>query len=310
MPRSQAGATFSGAGAVIVPQNSHLVPDANANINTLLDNEGTIRPAGFDVVGRVDLKDYQQTSTGSLFVELTGTLLNQFDRFVVNGAAVLDGYLNIDIDGSFVPTLGQTFNIITATSVTGTFNHSTSQASRPASPSTSTTFPTPCSSKWSTRCFTPPTSTTTATSTQTDYLIWHGAFNLNQLGDANGDNRIRRRRLHALARPIRRSFRRRRRRTRRLIHPRTHLGFAILAGHCPARLGRLPPPQQYLVTIKPRPPVADGMSATGSASALLKFGWHRHSSASAVSHSTDEVGRMSVSAPRQKAISYSIPRGW
>ena len=41
---------------------------------------------------------------------------------------VLDGYLNIDIDEvspgvPFVPTLGQTFNIITGNSVVGEFDY-------------------------------------------------------------------------------------------------------------------------------------------------------------------------------------------
>jgi hypothetical protein len=70
-----------------------------ANINALLVNEGTLRPAGFNIVGTTTLHDYQQTNTGQLFVELIGTLLNPFDRFAVTGIAQVDGYLNIDIDG-------------------------------------------------------------------------------------------------------------------------------------------------------------------------------------------------------------------
>ncbi|HEY4232877.1 MAG TPA: hypothetical protein VGM76_05610 [Lacipirellulaceae bacterium] len=185
----QAGATFSGSGAVIVPQNSHLVADANANINTLLDNEGTIRPAGFDTVGRVDIKDYQQTNTGSLFVELTGTLLNQFDRFVVNGAAVLDGYLNIDIDGSFIPTLGQTFNIITATSVTGKFDHY-DVSGVPAGVTFHINYlSNAVQLQVVNAVFNSADFDHDGDVDQTDYIIWRGAFNLNQLGDANGDGK-------------------------------------------------------------------------------------------------------------------------
>ena len=36
----------------------------------------------------------------------------------------------------------------------------------------------------------------------TDYAIWKGAFNLNQLGDATGDNDLRCGRLHGVARPV------------------------------------------------------------------------------------------------------------
>ena len=88
----------------------------------LLDNQGAFRPSGFDTVGRVDLKDYQQASTGELFVELAGTGLNQFDRLVINGAALLDGSVDVDLEGGFVPVLGNTFNIIsTIAGVSGMF---------------------------------------------------------------------------------------------------------------------------------------------------------------------------------------------
>ena len=104
-----------------------MVADNLANIGTLLEMEGAFRPGNFDGIGRVSLFDYQQTNTGELFVELIGTGLNQFDRLVASGDVVLDGYLNIDIDEvspgvPFVPSLGQTFNIITGNSVSGTFD--------------------------------------------------------------------------------------------------------------------------------------------------------------------------------------------
>src|SRR5690606_35045684 len=96
--------------------------DNLADIGVLLDMQGTFRPGNFDGIGRVNLFDYQQEETGELFVELTGTALNAFDRLVASGDVVLDGYLNIDIDGGFVPALGNTFNIITGNTVTGTFD--------------------------------------------------------------------------------------------------------------------------------------------------------------------------------------------
>ena len=114
----EAGATFSGAGALVVPDGSHMVADNLADIGVLLDMQGALRPGNSEGIGRVDLFDYQQADTGELFVELTGTALNAFDRLVASGDVVLDGYLNIDIDEvspgvPFVPALGKTFNIIT-----------------------------------------------------------------------------------------------------------------------------------------------------------------------------------------------------
>jgi hypothetical protein len=108
------GATFSGSGALVVPAASNLVTNGNANVGVLLDLHGTLRPGGFDLMGRLDLPDYQQSSTATLFSEIAGTGLNQFDRLVINGAAQLDGVLVLDIDDGFVPTAGQSFNIISA----------------------------------------------------------------------------------------------------------------------------------------------------------------------------------------------------
>ena len=117
-----AGATFSGTGALIVPANSHLIPEPNANANVLLINDGTLRPNGFNTVGRVDVKDYQQGATGTLISELAGVGLNQFDRLIVNGNAVLNGTLDVDLEGGFVPALGNTFQILSVTAgLSGTF---------------------------------------------------------------------------------------------------------------------------------------------------------------------------------------------
>src|SRR4051812_164970 len=185
----KAGVTFSGSGAVIVPAGSHLVPEANANINALLVNQGTIRPAGFDIVGAVTLKDYQQTDSGQLFVELTGTLLNQIDRFAVTGVAQLDGYLNIDIDGGFVPALGNVFNIISAPGgVAGTFD-TVDVSGMPAGLTFHVTYlPTLVQLKVVSTSFFAADFDDDGDVDLTDYNIWRAAFNLNQLGDATGDN--------------------------------------------------------------------------------------------------------------------------
>jgi hypothetical protein len=174
---------------VIVPAGSHLVPEANANINALLVNQGTIRPAGFDTVGVVTLKDYQQMDSGQLFVELTGTLLNQFDRLTVFGVAQLDGYLNIDIDGAFVPALGNTFNIISAPGgVAGTFDM-VDVSGMPAGLTFHVTYlPTLVQLQVVNKPFFAADFDHDGDVDMTDYNIWRAAFNLNQLGDATGDN--------------------------------------------------------------------------------------------------------------------------
>jgi hypothetical protein len=185
----EAGATFNGAGAVIVPTGSHLITEPNANINTLLVNAGTVRPSGFNTVGREDLRDYQQTDTGLLEVELTGMFLNQFDRFIVNGMAQLDGSLNIDIDGAFVPALGNIFNIISATGgVAGTFD-TVDVSGMPAGLTFHINYlPTLVQLQVVNKPLFDADFDDDGDVDMTDYQIWRHAFQLNQLGDATGDN--------------------------------------------------------------------------------------------------------------------------
>ncbi|MBX3427295.1 MAG: hypothetical protein KF688_16575 [Pirellulales bacterium] len=189
--RIKAGATFGGTGAIVVPEGpNNLVLDPNANVNVLVDNAGTVYPGGFSGVGRVDLRDYQQRSTGRLFAEIEGTGLNQFDRLVVDGIAQLDGYLNVDIDGGFVPAVGNTFSIISATGgISGTFNQVDIQG-----------FPLGLTVKVN---YLPTIVQLEVVNTPlfsadfdkdgdvdaTDLTIWRNAYHLNQLGDATGDNK-------------------------------------------------------------------------------------------------------------------------
>jgi hypothetical protein len=184
----EAGATFSGTGAVIIPDGSHLVLDPNSIVNVLLVNQGAIRPGNFNGIGRADVKDFQQDDTGELFVEITGTALNQYDRLVVNGTAVLDGYLNIDIDGAFVPVLGNTFNIITATSLIGTFDYYDTSGMPAGLAYHINYLPNAVQLQVVNKPIFSADFDDDGDVDMTDYAIWKGAFNLNQLGDANGDN--------------------------------------------------------------------------------------------------------------------------
>ncbi|MEX2171044.1 MAG: hypothetical protein WD851_17120 [Pirellulales bacterium] len=189
----EAGAMFSGAGAIVVPDGSNIVADNLADIGVLLDMQGGFRPGNSGGIGRVELLDYQQGNTGDLFVELTGTSLNAFDRLVLSGDAVLDGYLNIDIDPvspgvPFVPTLGQTFNIITANSVTGAFDF----ADVSGMPEGLTLHIEYLSNAVQLQVVNTPFFSADFDDDgdvdATDLSIWKGAFDLNQLGDADGDN--------------------------------------------------------------------------------------------------------------------------
>ncbi len=189
----EAGATFSGAGALVVPDGSHMVADNLADIAVLLDMQGAFRPGNSEGIGRIDLLDYQQANTGELFVELKGTALNAFDRLVASGDVVLDGYLNIDIDNvspgvPFVPVLNNTFNIITGNSVTGEFDFA-DVSGMPAGLAFAVEYlPNAVQLQVVNKPFFSADFDNDGDVDGTDFAIWDGAYDLNQLGDADGDN--------------------------------------------------------------------------------------------------------------------------
>jgi hypothetical protein len=186
-----AGATFSGAGAMIVPDGSHIAPDNLAEIGVVFQLGGSLRPAQIGDVARVEFLEYQQTNTGKLYVDLTGTTLSDFDRLVVDGDAVIDGFLEIDIDDGFVPELGTTFPIISASNRFGQFDYYDIENINE--------MPDGLTFKLNyldngvelevvLKEFFEADFDEDGDVDFTDFAIWKGAFNLNQLGDATGDN--------------------------------------------------------------------------------------------------------------------------
>ena len=117
----RAGATFSGAGALVNVSGANLSPEANANINVILNNSGNLFIAGTSQ-GRVDAKEFQQSASGHLHIQLGGIGLAQFDRLIMSGGAVLGGTLDVTLTGGFFPALNDSFNILAAAAgVSGTF---------------------------------------------------------------------------------------------------------------------------------------------------------------------------------------------
>jgi fibronectin-binding autotransporter adhesin len=75
------------------------------------------------VTGKLTVTDtYTQQSAGALDIQINGaTAGTNYDILKVNETATLGGTLNITL-GSFTPTVGETFTILTASSVTDTFS--------------------------------------------------------------------------------------------------------------------------------------------------------------------------------------------
>ena len=114
------GGTLTGAGTI----NTGSGPIAGQ-----IENHGGIVAPGngvgtMNVVGR-----FANTTDGTLAIELGGTTAGtQYDRLAVAGAVALDGNLSVSLvnlgGGTFVPSVGNTFTIITATDgVGGSFDH-------------------------------------------------------------------------------------------------------------------------------------------------------------------------------------------
>lgn len=186
--RIAAGATFSGAGSLIVTEESHLVLDDNATIGAKLSNEGTLWIAGTDAVGTVNLLDYEQSDTGSLFFDIAGTEQTQYDRLVASGNVALDGDLTITLDESYVPTMGNTFSIISGMSLMGEFD----QIQTTGMPDglaflveymTNAVQLTVVNEELFSADF-----NEDGIVDMTDYELWANAFGANAGGDANGDN--------------------------------------------------------------------------------------------------------------------------
>ena len=62
-----------------------------------------------------------QAASGVLNVQLGGTAANEYGRLAVTGSATLDGTLAVELANGFVPTLAQTFPVLTYASRTSSF---------------------------------------------------------------------------------------------------------------------------------------------------------------------------------------------
>ena len=66
--------------------------------------------------------DYTQTASGVLVIEVGGPNAGtDFDQLAVTGQATLDGTLTVNLTGGFVPSSGDSFQVLTFGSGTGVF---------------------------------------------------------------------------------------------------------------------------------------------------------------------------------------------
>ena len=106
------GAIFNGGGTLIIDTGSTLTLLDGADVDVLLENRGKLLLGASP--GQVTGQDFQQTSAGSLEIELEGTGLNDFDRMSLTGLAQLSGEVTVSLIGGFDPQLNDVFTILSA----------------------------------------------------------------------------------------------------------------------------------------------------------------------------------------------------
>ncbi|HEY4233076.1 MAG TPA: hypothetical protein VGM76_06605 [Lacipirellulaceae bacterium] len=101
--------------------------EGNSQIAGAVRNEGIITPGlstsllPTDALGTLHVGgDYTQTATGTLQLQIDST--TSYDKLVIDGSANLSGTLNVLLIHNFIPTAGDTFDLLTATGgMTGSF---------------------------------------------------------------------------------------------------------------------------------------------------------------------------------------------
>jgi VCBS repeat-containing protein len=120
-----AGATVLNGGNLTSTQTLNIQGGILAGVGTVSGNVnnagGQVNPGGspgiFNITG-----NYTQGGSGALNIEIGGlTVGSQFDRLQISGAATLNGTLNISLINSFVPSEGDSFQVLTFGSRSGDF---------------------------------------------------------------------------------------------------------------------------------------------------------------------------------------------
>ena len=116
------GATFTGTGVLFVGQLATLTLDDELALGVPLVNEGRLELGASP--GQVDmLADFLQTATGVAAFEIGSFKPSAFDSIDLAGqTAFLDGVLELSLINGYAPSVGTTFTIIEAGSISGTFD--------------------------------------------------------------------------------------------------------------------------------------------------------------------------------------------
>jgi cyclophilin family peptidyl-prolyl cis-trans isomerase len=115
------GAVFTDTGSLTIGVGRTLGVRENFVLNRPLFNHGTLAPGlALGVIGIA--ADYKQFSDGTLSLQFAGTTADtQYDKLTSSGTARLFGKLQISLMNGFTPALGNSFTVLTATAIIGSF---------------------------------------------------------------------------------------------------------------------------------------------------------------------------------------------
>ncbi|MCB9852596.1 MAG: immunoglobulin domain-containing protein [Phycisphaerales bacterium] len=98
------------------------VLEGNGLVDAPIVNAGSVSP-GLSAGTLSGTADFTQTTAGSLDVQIGGQVANDdYDVLAVDGAATLAGTLNVTLINGFEPPVGSSYDILTASSISGTFD--------------------------------------------------------------------------------------------------------------------------------------------------------------------------------------------
>jgi len=108
-------------GSVRIFFNGMLTGGGDVNAPVFNTNGGIVSPGASP--GILSLADYTQDGASTLVIELAGLLLGtEYDQLAVAGAAALAGALDVNLLSGFTPALGDSFDILSAETLSGQFD--------------------------------------------------------------------------------------------------------------------------------------------------------------------------------------------
>ncbi len=114
-------ASLTGSGDVTVSSGARLEGTGVIGGRLVVETNATIEPSAENGsgIGVIDCGALEFQPFGSLVIELGGT--NSLDKIVVSGDAIVDGVLALTYANGFTASVGDTFEIISADSISGNF---------------------------------------------------------------------------------------------------------------------------------------------------------------------------------------------